>query len=1337
MQQPRWAAASLAAWAIALAGLALPSAGTMLPSSDMVGTAVRVPEPVAPQVAFTEGRAEIYQVSLPGEAAPKPWEQQTDPTTYRAELSAGYGARQLAYVSTKDSAQGDVYVSKSDGASHQRATCENNAAEFHPVISPDGKMLAYASDGKGNLDIWISRLGEACSQARQLTFSKAADTWPAWAPDSSSIIFSSGREDSLGDLFQLPVPDLSKTSDRASEAGLIQLTEGPDADTQPAAYQSVDADSGSGPIWVAFTTTRYERAGSLAALKLPPAGARVPEVFPVWPTATEASGPLAQGYGTSEPAWSPDGNRIAFTSTRDDPYGDVLIAGLVFGDSSFRIDPARVVKAAAVSGISESHAAWFGVDGEYASIGYTRHASTGDISDANASNGSARRVIAAATLDDAGPAYSPDGTLIVWGQELDRGAGWQLIRGRADGGDASPLNYERGDRDVDVDPVWSPDGRRIAFTRYSWTDKGYSDPAAWIVDLEAKRDEGARAPSRRASEAPPEDVRYEEGNPVWSPDGAFLAVDRRYAPDLKIELKASPTVPAGQDTKVEASVMNVGKVPTDPTEITLTLPPGLAAEPVPEGCKQGKAEVRCPVGTLNPGATSVQTWTLRANTPGGWEIIAQVLEPSDSNPANNRATSRLTVTGASDLEVILNSETRIRSASEIPVHEVTVTATVTNRGELGAGPSTLTFSAHGVLALPPPCTTKLRCADPCPSTGTAVTCRIEALAPTAAATRKIVLTAATSGKGTITGAVSKDADELFIGNNTESVDVTLEQIIPSPAPSGSEVPSRPPVPQAPPPVINLRLLSATGSAPTVATANALQTQSLLALKPLREPITSPPELWVLNSGTGQANPVTAPEPCSAPCAVTGAHPAWSPDGTRLVVTDRGTLKGVVLRDADASGGPDVPQAAASVAAVTGFDAAGAPTASRGEVTSAEDPAWSPDGADIYFTGQAAGQPDHRGIYAVSADGSKLRTVVQGRGPETQPALQPWADLAVRLPADPVTISKGDTATLKASAVNNGPSPAASVKFLLETTDGLTAVGTTTTGCDVSARSVECKLDKRLEKGASVNIEIQVKGDAAGEHIATATVTAETPDPRPPDNQSRTGTRTPGEMAADMAVDLTLNQREGWTGGRPATAKAKVTNNGPAAASGISIKVSNTGPVTLQPAGGCSDSLCPMDSLEPGASREVELKFSMPESEPAGGVTARPAEISVEVSASSTDPKQENNTDREGFTVRQPGVTLYPAVGKPGDVVTVVVEGLPPGAPVKFAWSKGIPPDAAAIEHAGTVLRRGLLLVRRDQLGTREIIVTSADQEKLFGEIRAPVLVVPRSVAPMPDFIGRG
>jgi hypothetical protein len=163
----------------------------------------------------------------------------------------------------------------------------------------------------------------------------------------------------------------------------------------------------------------------------------------------------------------------------------------------------------------------------------------------------------------------------------------------------------------------------------------------------------------------------------------------------------------------------------------------------------------------------------------------------------------------------------------------------------------------------------------------------------------------------------------------------------------------------------------------------------------------------------------------------------------------------------------------------------------------------------------------------------------------------------------------------------------------------------------------------------------------------------------------------------------------------------------------------------------------VDNLDSGTSREVELKFSLPESDPTGGVSAQSAEISVEASTSSTDPKLENNKDSEGFTVRQPGVSVYPAVGKPGDVVTIVVEGLPPGAPVIFAWSKGIPPDPTAIKHDGTDLRRGLLLVRRDQLGTRDIIVTSADKDKLFGELRAPVLVVARPMTPSPDLIGRG
>jgi Tol biopolymer transport system component len=1325
-------------WAIALAGLAVPSAEITDPAM-LLSTAVNVPELAAPKVAFTDGRADIYKVAISGGSerggAPEPELWGDDPAAVKAELSAGYGTPSLAYVSSKDSQQGDVYAVRgdADGARHQRITCDNKSEEFHPVISPDGAMLAYASEAAGNLDIWVVRLGENrddCPPSRQLTLSTATDTWPTWSPDSSAVIFSSTREDPLGDLFQLSVPDLNETFDATSEVGLMQLTAGPDADTQPAAYRPTGRIESSGSTWVIFTSTLFEQSGSLAILELPSAGAKNPQVLPVWPAASEPGPRLAPGYGSSEVAWSPDGHWIAFTSIRSDPGGDVLIAALNFSNGAPEIDPARVVEAAVDPGTAESHAAWL-VDGGSTSIGFTSRTADANISDANASDGGAQRVIAAAALDDAGPAYSPDGTSISWSQEVGQVDGAiprVLYRGQADGQDAGMLNYERGDKDVDVDPVWSPDGRRIAFTRYEWRGSDYGDPATWIVDLEAEREKGARAPSRRVGGVPPEGVRYGEENPAWSPDGLFLAVDRRYAPDLQVELEGSGPVRVGQELSLQASITNIGRVATEPTEIRIAVPAGVTAVSVPEGCSRGEAGITCWITNLPPRGNSVHQWTLRGDKPGEWAVSAQVFLTGDSNPANDAARVKLLVAGNSDLEVAVEATLEVFFDDSTRVDEVIASATVTNVGELQAGPSALTFTTEGNLALPPGCSREVSCIGKCVATeeDEAVTCPIEALAPGASATRKIILDGAATGKDTVTARVSKDNAEISTDNN---VAVT---VVPIPSPPSTTSP--PPQHQ-----IELRLLSSVNPAPSIAKAGMQPSRSLLELKPPTTPITSPPEVWVLNATTGEETPLAAPGRCVGECTVSGAHPAWSPDGARIGVTDRGMLAAVTLKDDDGANGPDVPHAAASIAAVTGFDAAGAPTVSRRDIRSAEDPAWAPDGTEIYFTGQPAGQPDHPGIYAIAPEGGTPRTVIQGRGPETQPALQPWADLAVTLAGDPATVPQGNSAPLRASVANNGPSPAAAVKVLVEVPEGMTAVKTNADGCEVSATSVQCNLDERLGKGEAREISVEVRSDAAGEHVSTATVTAGTPDPRPADNQATTTTtRMPGgDSSADIAVELTLQQSEGWTGGQPATATAKITNNGPGTASGISIKAAATGPLTFEPADGCGDAGCPVENLDSGTSREVELKFSLPESDPNGGVSAQSAEISVEASTSSTDPKLENNKDSEGFTVRQPGVTIYPAVAKPGDVVTIVVEGLPKGAPVIFAWSKGIPPDSTAIKHDGTDLRRGVLLVRRDQLGTRDIIVTSADKEKLFGELRAPVLVVARPMTPSPDLIGRG
>ena len=73
------------------------------------------------------------------------------------------------------------------------ALTADSGLSFEPAISPDGKLLAWASDraGEGSLDIWVRQL--PIGRPVRVTDDPADDREPDFSPDGSRIVFSSDR----------------------------------------------------------------------------------------------------------------------------------------------------------------------------------------------------------------------------------------------------------------------------------------------------------------------------------------------------------------------------------------------------------------------------------------------------------------------------------------------------------------------------------------------------------------------------------------------------------------------------------------------------------------------------------------------------------------------------------------------------------------------------------------------------------------------------------------------------------------------------------------------------------------------------------------------------------------------------------------------------------------------------------------------------------------------------------------------------------------------------------------------------------------------------------------
>ena len=194
------------------------------------------------------------------------------------------GAGRIVFVSSREGSE-QIYVMDADGSNVARLT--NAGTNWTPTFSQDGTKIAFASTRDGNLQIYV--MNADGSNVTRLTNPSGRSGRPAFSPDGRRIAFNSDRDGSD----QIYIMDADGTN-------VTRLTNPPGTSGQPAF--SPDGRT------IAFVSDRQNRIGPL----------RIGGEFQIY--VMEAKGAnatrLTNTPGASiYPAFSPDGQKIAFQST--------------------------------------------------------------------------------------------------------------------------------------------------------------------------------------------------------------------------------------------------------------------------------------------------------------------------------------------------------------------------------------------------------------------------------------------------------------------------------------------------------------------------------------------------------------------------------------------------------------------------------------------------------------------------------------------------------------------------------------------------------------------------------------------------------------------------------------------------------------------------------------------------------------------------------------------------------------------------------------------------------------------------------------------------------------